>query len=74
MAELGYDRYGAHGGDWGSTVIELLARSHTSHVAGIHLTDVPFWHAFQKPDDLSHAEKKYLEAIETFQRRAAPMR
>ena len=25
---LGYQRYGAHGGDWGSTVTEQLARSH----------------------------------------------
>jgi pimeloyl-ACP methyl ester carboxylesterase len=47
-AELGYERFGAHGGDWGSTVTELLARSHASSVIGIHLTDVPFWHLFQK--------------------------
>ena len=46
---LGYRRYGAHGGDWGSTVTEHLARSHAGAVVGIHLTDVPFWHAFQKP-------------------------
>ena len=50
--ELGYERFGAHGGDWGSTVTEHLARSHAASVVGIHLTDVPFWHAFQKPGDL----------------------
>ena len=27
---------------------EHLARSHASSVVGIHLTDVPFWHVFQK--------------------------
>ena len=25
--ELGYEKFGAHGGDWGSTVTEHLARS-----------------------------------------------
>jgi microsomal epoxide hydrolase len=44
---LGYERFGAHGGDWGSTVTEQLARSHSSSLVGIHLTDVPFWHIFQ---------------------------
>lgn len=66
--ELGYECYAAHGGDWGSTVCEHVARSHAAAVVGIHLTDVPFWHSFQPPDDLSHAEKKYLEAMENFQK------
>ena len=49
---LGYERYGAHGGDWGSTVTEQIARSHAGAVVGIHLTDVPFWHQFRKPPSL----------------------
>jgi pimeloyl-ACP methyl ester carboxylesterase len=65
--ELGYRRYGAHGGDWGSTVSGQLARSHASAVIGIHLTDIPFWHTFQKPKDLSSAESKYLDSIQRFQ-------
>jgi pimeloyl-ACP methyl ester carboxylesterase len=65
--ELGYERFGAHGGDWGSTVTEHLARSYSSTVVGIHLADVPFWHAFQKPGDLSPAEEKFLEANQQFQ-------
>jgi pimeloyl-ACP methyl ester carboxylesterase len=48
---LGYGRFGAHGGDWGSTVTEQLARSHSGAVVAIHLTDVPFGHIFKKPDD-----------------------
>jgi pimeloyl-ACP methyl ester carboxylesterase len=59
--KLGYERFGAHGGDWGSTVTEQLARSHPDAVAAIHLTDVPFGHIFQKPDNPSSAEKKYFE-------------
>jgi len=58
--ELGYPSYGAHGGDWGSTVTEHLARRHANAVVGIHLTDVPFWHAFQPPHDPSPAEARYL--------------
>ena len=65
---LGYERFGAHGGDWGSTITEHLARSHASSVAGIHLTDVPFWHIFQKPSGLSGAESKFLEKIERWQK------
>jgi pimeloyl-ACP methyl ester carboxylesterase len=64
--QLGYERFGAHGGDWGSTITEHLARSHASSVVGIHLTDVPFWHTFQKPDDLSPAEEKQLAATSAF--------
>jgi len=62
--ELGYRRFGAHGGDWGSTVTEQLARSHPKSVAAIHLTDVPFGHIMQKPADLSAAEKAFLERNE----------
>jgi pimeloyl-ACP methyl ester carboxylesterase len=66
--ELGYTRFGAHGGDWGSTVTEHLSRSHASSVLAIHLTDVPFWHIFQKPQDLSAAERHFLDAIERWQK------
>lgn len=68
MEHLGYRRYAAHGGDWGSTITELLARDHADHVVAIHLTDVPFFHSFQKPDDPSRAEQKYLDGIAKFQR------
>lgn len=60
MTILGYTRFGAHGGDWGSTVTEQLARDHSDVVAAIHLTDVPFGHLFQKPDDPSSAEKNFF--------------
>jgi|SRR5262252_2939137 len=64
--ELGYSRFGAHGGDWGSTVTEHLARSHAASLVGIHLTDVPFWHAFQRPGDLRPAEERYFATQEQF--------
>jgi pimeloyl-ACP methyl ester carboxylesterase len=58
---LGYRRFGAHGGDWGGTVTEQLARSHPDAVVAIHLTDVPFGHIFKKPDDPSSAEKEFFD-------------
>lgn len=64
--ELGFTRFAAHGGDWGTTITELLARDHAESVVGIHLTDVPFFHAFQPPGDPSDDEKKYLAGIEKF--------
>jgi microsomal epoxide hydrolase len=63
---LGYEHYAAHGGDWGSTITELLALDHGREVVGIHLTDVPFFHAFQPPGNPSAKEKKYLESIAKF--------
>jgi pimeloyl-ACP methyl ester carboxylesterase len=62
--KLGYQQFGAHGGDWGSTVTEQLARSHANSVVAIHLTDVPFGHIFQKPDDPSPDEKQFFKSNE----------
>ena len=58
---LGYQQFGAHGGDWGSTITEQLARSHADSVVAIHLTDVPFGHILQKPGDPSPAEEKFFK-------------
>jgi hypothetical protein len=61
---LGYERFGAHGGDWRATVTEQLARSHSDSVVAIQLTDVPFGHLFQKPGSPSSAEKKFFKVNE----------
>ena len=37
MRRLGYDRYGAQGGDWGAMVTTGLGQVDADHVAGIHL-------------------------------------
>lgn len=37
MAELGYDRYGAQGGDWGAGVTDHMGRHPNDHLVGIHL-------------------------------------
>jgi microsomal epoxide hydrolase len=65
---LGYERYGAHGGDWGSTITEHLARDHGHAVVGIHLTDVPFWHLFSPPSDPAPDEAAFLEKNAAWQK------
>ncbi len=38
MDRLGYARYGAQGGDWGSAVTTALGAQDSEHCAGIHIT------------------------------------
>ena len=40
MRGLGYERFGAQGGDWGSMVSTYLGYRHADHVAGVHLNMV----------------------------------
>jgi len=37
MARLGYQRYGAQGGDWGAGVTAFLGKQDPDHVAGVHV-------------------------------------
>ncbi len=36
MERLGYERYGAQGGDWGAIISRLLAGNHSEHLIGLH--------------------------------------
>ena len=38
MARLGYERYGAQGSDWGTSISTSIGQEGPDHVAGIHLT------------------------------------
>ncbi len=60
---LGYQHYGAAGGDTGSPVAQLLALVHPQAVVGIHLTDIG-WHNTMSPTsaDLTEEERQYLAA------------
>ena len=64
MGRLGYERYGATGADWGTSVSALLAQAAPDHVAGIHL--VP---PLAPPDpatlgDLTERERAALASLE----------
>ncbi|MGI5171327.1 epoxide hydrolase family protein [Spirillospora sp. CA-253888] len=64
MSRLGYARYGAQGGDWGTSVTTCIGRQDPDHVAGIHLTPplaAPDPDTF---DDLTAAERSALDALE----------
>ena len=37
MRELGYERYGVQGGDWGGWIAPLIARRHPESVVGVHV-------------------------------------
>lgn len=65
MELLGYQRYGAHGGDTGSPVAQYMGLAHPEQVIGMHLTDVG-WHNPLTADapNLSEAEQQWLEQIE----------
>jgi pimeloyl-ACP methyl ester carboxylesterase len=41
--ELGYARFGAQGGDWGSGITVRLGAAYPAHVVGIHLNMLPSW-------------------------------
>ena len=59
---LGYHRYAAAGGDFGSVVTQLLALAHPESVVGIHVTDLGFYTLNAYQSDLTAAEKQYVGA------------
>jgi epoxide hydrolase len=41
MRRLGYERYGAQGGDWGAAISRELGRTHPDQIIGVHLNLIP---------------------------------
>jgi pimeloyl-ACP methyl ester carboxylesterase len=65
MAGLGYDRYGAQGGDWGSMISTQLGVADPEHVAGIHLNMLV---AGPPPDtDFANLTPAEQDALASFQ-------
>ncbi|HEU4947695.1 MAG TPA: epoxide hydrolase [Kribbella sp.] len=56
MARLGYQRYGAQGGDWGAAISRELGRSHPDQVIGVHLNLIPSSQAQAEPTAAELAE------------------
>jgi epoxide hydrolase len=62
MSRLGYERYGAHGTDWGSRIVRDMGLIDSDHLAAIHRTIL---HAPPNPDDdLSTYSESELERLE----------
>ncbi|MBX9398244.1 epoxide hydrolase [Streptomyces sp. TRM72054] len=49
MSRLGYDRFGAQGGDWGAAISRELGRAHPGRVIGVHLNLLPGAQAASEP-------------------------
>ena len=67
MIRLGYERYGAQGGDWGAQVTMKLAQAAPQHVAGIHLnlaTASPA--ALGELGEPTEIEQEYLAALPNY--------
>jgi pimeloyl-ACP methyl ester carboxylesterase len=63
MVALGYDSFGAQGGDWGSAVTTALGARHADHVVGIHLNMVSAGPG-KDPGELTEAEQRALARLE----------
>ena len=64
MARLGYDRYGAQGHDWGTSISTSIAQQDPDHVVGIHLVPplaAPDPTTF---DNLTNSERRALADLE----------
>lgn len=65
MRELGYDRYGAQGGDWGAAITNAVAAVAPERVAGVHVNFAP---VRMTGDDLTPSERQALADLEEFRR------
>jgi pimeloyl-ACP methyl ester carboxylesterase len=69
MSRLGYERYGAQGGDTGAMVSPELGRIDSEHVVGVHVNSLVTFPSGQagELDGLSDADQKRLELMQRWQ-------
>ncbi|CAN5655515.1 epoxide hydrolase [soil metagenome] len=67
MTVLGYDRFGAQGGDWGSSVTTALAMQHPERLLGIHLNMVSVGPGADAGEP-TEAEQAAMESMAHYQR------
>ncbi|WP_035953096.1 epoxide hydrolase family protein [Parafrankia sp. EUN1f] len=68
MRRLGYQCYGAHGGDWGSAISRALSAYDAEHVVGIHLNYLPTPAVPGDPDrvELTPQDQERLRQTEAY--------
>ena len=64
MRRLGYERFGAQGSDWGTSVSTSIAQQDPEHVLGIHLTPPLAPPDPTTFDDLTERERAALAALD----------
>jgi pimeloyl-ACP methyl ester carboxylesterase len=67
MARLGYERYGAQGHDWGTSITASIGQQDPGHVAGIHLVPPLAAPDAATFDDLTDEERAALGDLERAQ-------
>ncbi len=63
MARLGYDRWVAQGGDWGSMITQSIAQTETAHCAAVHVNMPIVAPDPDTMDDLTELEQGALASI-----------
>jgi pimeloyl-ACP methyl ester carboxylesterase len=59
MSALGYEKFGAHGGDWGAHVSLRLGRNHPERLIGIHVNYIPgAWRPYIGPGEQPLSEEE----------------
>ena len=65
---LGYERYGAQGGDWGGFITAVLGLRQAKRLTGIHMNLLPLRRDVARPDAPTDDEKQYLQELGDFLR------
>jgi microsomal epoxide hydrolase len=63
MGLLGYRRFAAQGGDWGSFVVSRLGHAYADHVIGIHLNLMPLRRDPHMVAEPTPEERRYLDEL-----------
>jgi len=67
MTRLGYERFGAQGGDWGAGVTTHLAARHAERVVGIHLNLISA-PAPKGQDQFTERQQRWLARLDGYRR------
>lgn len=60
---LGYRKFAAHGGDWGSFICSALGIRHREKLAGIHITLLSIRYDMPMPPQPTPEEQRYFEDV-----------
>jgi pimeloyl-ACP methyl ester carboxylesterase len=60
MSRLGYERYGAQGGDWGSGVSRVLGAIDAEHVIGVHVNMFLTYRGSESDQELTDEDNRRL--------------
>ena len=67
MARLGYQKWGAQGGDWGSAVTSALGHKPPPGLVGIHLNFVIYQPTPEEIAEVTPEERKMIESVQYYE-------